>query len=392
LGAFRDGIPVADAARASVEGALLGVYQFREHKGDPEPSRAIETWTLVDFDHDAAPAVEAACEKARIVADAVLLARRWVNLGPNVLSPARFADEAVEQAAQAGLRSTVFDEDALRALGMHTVLAVARGSALAPRFLTLDYAPPGAEDEAPALLLIGKGVTFDSGGYSIKPADAMITMKGDMAGAAAVICAMLAIARLKPARRVIALTPMVENMVSANAFRPGDVITSMRGLTIEITNTDAEGRLILCDALHYAKRFAPEAVVDIATLTATSALAMGDGIAATLMTNDDGLAEAIQAAGESNGERFWRMPLYPEHLERMKSEVADIKNSGGARSGLGASGSFLKRFVDGEGRYPWAHIDMAGMGIGSDTKGYLVRGGTGFGVRSLIDLALRLAR
>ena len=212
------------------------------------------------------------------------------------------------------------------------------------------------------------------------------------------IAATLALHELKALRRIVALAPMVENMISGGATRPGDVITTMAGITVEIANTDAEGRLILADAIHYAKRFRPHAIVDIATLTGVSAMAMGEGVAASVISNNDGLCARLLSASESSGERMWRMPLFAEYADKIKSDYADVKNTGGSKGGLGASAYFLKRFVDhsaaGEHATPpaWAHIDMAGMAFSSDTRGASVRGASGFGVRALIELGLSAER
>jgi leucyl aminopeptidase len=383
------GLETEAAAAAVTEGALLGLYQTRTPK-EAAATKRVETIQIVEHDPGKQDAVARGITRGHAFAEAIADARTWVNLGPNQLTPAIFADQVHAMAGHAGLRCTLFEQTKLEALGMHTILAVARGSAHAPYMVELDYVPAGASPDAPpALILVGKGVTFDSGGYSIKTADGMVAMKGDMAGAAAAFGAMRVIAALKPAKRVMALAPIVENMISSDAMRPGDVVTSMSGLTIEINNTDAEGRLILADALHYAKRFAPAAVVDIATLTALSSQALGAGIAASVMSSDDGLRDALLRASAASAERLWPMPIFPEHAERMKSDVADLKNSGGPRSGLGASAAFLKRFVD--GAYPWAHIDMAGMGMTDEARGTASRGGTGFGVRLLAALALELA-
>ncbi len=377
------------AAAAVTEGALLGLYQAHSPRTGSGATR-LETVQIVEQDVAKQEAVARGIARGRIFGEAIAAARTWVNLGPNLLTPAQFADQVREMAGLTGLRCAVFDEARLAAEQMRAILTVARGSAHAPRFVELDYAPAVAPPDAPpALILIGKGVTFDSGGYSIKTAEGMMTMKGDMAGAAAVFGAMRVIAALKPARRVMALAPLVENMIDGDAMRPGDVISSMSGVTIEINNTDAEGRLILADALHYAKRFAPAAVVDIATLTALSSQALGAGIAASMMSTNDALRDALMRASAASDERLWPMPIFPEHAERMKSDVADLKNAGGPRSGLGASGAFLQRFVD--DAYPWAHIDMAGMGMCDESRGTLSRGGTGFGVRLLSMLALELA-
>ena len=375
------------AARATVQGALAGTYQFREHKGNPKITRQVSELLLVEHDQTAHDALAQGLREGQAIGEAVNSARSWVNRAPNALTPAGFAELTQAMANENGLRCTVFEESQIAMLGMGGLIGVAQGSSNPPRFVVLEYVPPGAETRPP-LVLIGKGVTFDSGGYSIKQSAGMLTMKGDMAGAAAVIATMQALAVLKTKRRVIALAPMTENLISGAAMRVGDVLTLMDGQTIEIVNTDAEGRLILADALHYAKRFQPEAVIDIATLTAQSMIAMGDGIGATLMSNDDALANGLLRAAAQAGERLWRMPIYPEHMNRIASDVADMKNSAGEKGGLGASAAVLKRVVDNSGRYRWAHIDMAGMAFSAHNHGAEVRGASGFGVATLLAFVL----
>ncbi|MCL5996269.1 MAG: leucyl aminopeptidase, partial [Chloroflexi bacterium] len=237
-----------------------------------------------------------------------------------------------------------------------------------------------------------KGVTFDTGGISLKDPAGMDSMKADMGGAAAVIGAMQAIGQLKLPRRVIGLVPAAENMPSDRSYRPGDVITMMSGTTVEIISTDAEGRMLLADALNYAKRYQPRGVVDLATLTGACVVALGEGVAAGLFANDDGWAKHILHASEVCGERMWHMPLFPEYGDKIKSDVADIRNTAGRNAGVGASAYFLKRFVEADrtrsrDAYPWAHVDMAGMTFNSDTKGYQPRGAMGYGVRTLVQLA-----
>jgi leucyl aminopeptidase len=388
-GAGVGGLQTQDAAQAVAEGALLGAYQFREHKARPDAGRDVDELIVAEFDADRLAAARAGIEAGTIMADAINGARRRVNLAPNFINPVTLADEFAAMAAGAGLRCTVFDEQRIREERMGAVLGVAQGSHVPPRFVHFEHAPAGCENEAP-LVLVGKGVTFDTGGYSIKTADGMLTMKGDMAGAAAVAGAMQAIAGLQIPRRVIGLTPLVENMIHGGAMRPSDVLTSRSGLTIEVVNTDAEGRLILADALDYARQFGPRAAVDIATLTGLASSAMGENMAACVLGNDDPLRDALLRAADVAGERMWPMPLWPDYADKIKSDVAELKNSGGARGGLGTSAIFLKRFVDGvpgAAGYPWAHIDMAGMAFWSESRGCNPRGASGYGVRTMVELA-----
>ncbi len=387
-------ISMRDAAQATVEGALLGLYQFKAFKRAPRDtaSSGVETVLLVDQDARKIEAVTAGAEAGERTASAIANARTWVNMPPNALSPADFADEAVRIAKESGLRCEILSEPQMRNLGMHSALAAARGSVNTPRLVVLEHVPAGMSERAqPDLVLVGKGVTFDSGGYSIKTADGMLMMKGDMGGGAAVIGAMQAIAGLQLNARVLAVVPMIENMISGDSMRPGDIVTTMSGITVEIVNTDAEGRLVLCDALTYAKTFRPKAIVDIATLTAQSVMAMGEGVAASLLATDDALADLLLDAAGIAGERLWRMPLFPEYGDKIRSDYADIKNSAGSKGGLGATAYFLKRFIDGADACAWAHIDMAGMQFSPGANGYAVRGATGFGVRLLVELARAIA-
>jgi leucyl aminopeptidase len=374
------------AAQATVEGALMGSYQFSEHKSQAD-DRAIEELLVVEYDGSKLDAVKAGAQAGEAIARAVNAARSLINRAPNVLYPDAFAQAAREMAAQHGLQCVVLTEAEIATAGMGGVLAVSQGSQHPPRFVILEYVPEGQEGEMLPLVFIGKGVTFDTGGISIKPSDGMQAMKADMSGAAAVFGAMQAIADLKARRRVIGLLPLVENMPSGNAYRPGDVLTMMSGLKVEVVSTDAEGRLILADALHYAKRYRPRGVVDLATLTGACVVALGEGIAAGVFSNNDDWCAAVLRAADEQGERMWRLPLYSEYGDKIKSDVADIKNSGGRTGGIGTSAYFLYHFVQGEGEYPWVHVDMAGMTFSPENKGYLVKGAMGYGVRTLVALA-----
>jgi leucyl aminopeptidase len=290
------------------------------------------------------------------------------------------ARTAEEIARRHGFAVTVLDKAAIVREGMGALMAVAQGSAEEPRFIALEY--QGAES-AP-VVLIGKGVTFDTGGISIKPAQNMEDMKYDMSGAAAVLGTFEMLGRLKPAVHVVGLIPTTENMPSGTAVKPGDVITSLSGKTIEVINTDAEGRLILCDALTYARRYRPACVLDIATLTGAIVVALGH-TASGVMGTDDGLIEDVRRAGERAGERVWPLPLWDEYRDLMKSDIADVKNAGGRPAGSISAGWFLREFVDG---FPWAHLDIAGTAYTDREDATRVKGPTGIGVRLFSEFVL----
>ncbi len=376
-------IDPADAAQATVEGALMGVWRFVEHKSGGN-DRRVEQLVLVAPEAGLVDRMAAAARAGEIVARAVNTSRDLISQPANVMTPPALADAAIALAREAGLSCTVLDERAIAGLGMGGLLAVAQGSAHPPRFAILEHV---GESGRP-LVFIGKGVTFDSGGLSLKEPAGMESMKADMSGAAAVIGAMQAIAQLGLPRRVIGIAPLVENMPDGRAYRPGDIVKMMSGHTVEIISTDAEGRMTLADALHFARRYQPAGVVDLATLTGASVVALGEGVAAALFANDRAWAGAIRAAAAFAGERLWRMPLYAQYAGKLRSQVADLKNTAGRTGGVGASAYFLRRFVEGEGAYPWAHIDMAGMTFTPDSSGYHPSGPIGFGVRTLIRLAL----
>jgi leucyl aminopeptidase len=281
------------------------------------------------------------------------------------------------------MRCQVLDEKGIKKLGMGALLAVGQGSANKPRFIALEHGPlKGAP-----LVFVGKGITFDSGGLSLKSVEGIRTMKTDMSGAAAVLGAMQAVAAIGLKRRVVGLIAAAENMPSSTAFRPDDVLRTLSGKTIEILSTDAEGRLVLADALAYAARYKPAAVVDLATLTGACVTALGHH-ASGLFANDDDLAGQLLSAGEQTGERLWRLPLWSEYREQINSDIADMKNSGGRPGGASTAAALLAEFAD----YPWAHLDIAGTAWNSATKPYIPRGGVGIGVRLLTQLALDWSR
>ena len=371
-GAGLGGLAPAEAARATVEGARLGLYRYGGDHG-------VEALWLVEADEARLEALRDGVRWGEATADGVELARELVNRPPNVATPTHLAEVAEGLARDHGFAITVGDRAWAEAQGMGAFLGVARGAGFEPRFIVLEHDPTRGKE--PPLVLIGKGVTFDSGGVSIKGRDGMGAMKSDMAGAAAVLGAMRTLGRLRSPCRVVALVPATENMLDAHAYRPADVLTAANGVTIEIVSTDAEGRLLLADALVYAQRLRPKAVVDLATLTGACVVALGRGTAAGRFANDEELGGRIDAAAAATCERVWPLPLWPEYLDDLKSDVADLKNSSGkAHGGASVAAAFLQRFVD----YPWVHLDIAGMALRDDAKGYQVKGATGFGVRLLV--------
>jgi leucyl aminopeptidase len=310
-------------------------------------------------------------------------ARSIQVLPGNICTPSYLANVARELAQRHGFEITVLDKAAIAKEKMGALLSVAQGSAEEPRFIAVEYR--GAETSP--VVLVGKGVTFDSGGISIKPAQNMEDMKYDMSGAAAVLGTFEALGRLKPKVRVVGLIPSTENMPSGTAVKPGDVVTSHLGKTIEVINTDAEGRLILCDALSYARRYQPSAVIDIATLTGAIVVALGHS-AAGVMGSDEKLVEEVRNAGERAGERVWPLPLWEDYRDLMKSDIADVKNSGGRPAGSISAGWFLREFVDG---FPWAHLDIAGTAYTDREEPTRVKGPTGMGVRLFTEFVLARA-
>ncbi|WP_322798473.1 leucyl aminopeptidase [Thermoflexus sp.] len=378
-GAGRGGLSPEEAAHATVEGTLLGLYTYqrkRENADRPRP----EVLLLVEFDAAKEAAIAAGARRAEILARFVNRVRDWVNEPGSDMTPRRLAEEARALAHEVGVRAQILEERAIVALGMGALAAVSRGSEEPPRFIILEYAPEGRLERP--VVLAGKGITFDSGGLNLKSEEGMLTMKGDMAGAAAVLGATLAAAALQLPIPVVALAPACENMPSGKAFKPGDILRALNGKTIEIVSTDAEGRLILADALSYAARYNPRAVIDVATLTGAAIIALGQDVAAALFSDNDELAEALLRAAQATGERLWRMPLWEDYLDRIRSDVADVKNSGGRYGGLGTSAMFLKQFAP-EG-VPWAHLDIAPMDMAEKARGYVPKGGTGYGVRLLV--------
>jgi leucyl aminopeptidase len=382
-----------ELVRAAVEGFRLGGYSFTAYKKDDDTEPA---GTVVVLSSEARKQeTVTAFEEAQVLAEAVAATRDWVNTPPGDLRPPEFADAVRDQAVALGkalgkggpkLGVKVLDEHALEELGCGGIIGVGRGSGAPPRLVELSYAPKGATAH---LALVGKGITFDSGGLTIKPGNSMATMKMDMAGAAAVVQATFAIARLGLPLTVSTFAPMAENMVSGTATRPGDVLTMYGGRTVEVLNTDAEGRLILADALVRATELKPDVILDVATLTGHMVLALGDRVGAVLGSED--VVDAVLAAGVTAGEAHWPMPIPEEMVERVNaSKIADLLQHDWVRWGGGLyAAAFLREFTDG---VPWGHLDIAGTAYNSGSQvGHLTPGGTGFAVATLVEYARALA-
>jgi leucyl aminopeptidase len=375
-----------DLLRAAVEGAALGGYAFSQYKTRNNDNHGgLEEVRLLFPPRSPVKNAERVVAEARSVCEAVLFARDLVAQPGNVATPAYLAEKAVEMAGRFGIGCQVLEREDMERHGMEALLAVAKGSRQPPRFIILEYLAAGAKVRP--TVLVGKGITFDSGGISLKPREGMEKMKTDMAGGAAVMGALMAAAALRLPVNVVGLVPAAENMPDGGAYKPGDVFRSMAGRTIEIVNTDAEGRLILCDALHYAQRYRPAALIDLATLTGACVVALGSW-ATGLMGNDEGLKRALRKAAEASGERLWELPLWEEYGELMKSDIADLKNAGGAEAGTITAGWFLQNFA---GKARWAHLDIAGTAWMDKDRPYQPKGATGVGVRLLVEYLRGLA-
>jgi len=367
----------ASTAQAAAEGVVLAAWKFRELKTDK--STGTSDVTTVDIlGSDDAAEVSRAVETGAKIADAANFARALQSRPGNVATPFHLAEEAERMAVQVGLDITVFDERRMIDEGMHAILAVSRGSQEEARLIVMKHS--GGEDREPPLVLVGKGLTFDAGGISLKPPTGMEDMKFDMSGGAAVIGAMKAIAELGIPANVVGIVPASENLPSGNALKPGDVIDTLAGKTVEVINTDAEGRLILADALCYGAQLHPAAMVDCATLTGAVVIALGHQAAAVL-GNQQGLIDELISAGKSSGERCWPLPLWDDYREQLDSETADLSNVGGRPAGSITAAKFLSEFV---GDTPWAHLDIAGTAYGDGKLPYQRKGAYGFPTRMLI--------
>ena len=384
------GVTAPEAAQALTEGAILANFNGASYKTmDPPPVWLATVQLRVGGE---GPAVARAVERGLVLGECTNLARTLSNEPSNALTPASFAERAREIATDAGLASEILDQARIAELKMGLLLGVARGSEEPPRVVVLRHEPKAASQAGarrdptrqPVLGLVGKGITFDTGGISIKPADNMDKMKDDMSGGAAVLCAMAAISRLQAPVRCVAVIPMTENMLGGRAIKPGDVLTSAQGKTVEVLNTDAEGRLILGDAVWYARQLGATHLVDVATLTGACVVALGKG-ASGLFGTPESWVDRVRRASERAGDRSWPMPLFDDYKELFKSEIADFGNTGGRAGGAITGALFIKEFT---GDLPWVHMDIAGSAWAEDAKPYQPVGATGVGVRTLAELAL----
>jgi leucyl aminopeptidase len=385
----RGGLEAAAAVQASAEGLVLAAFSGDSYKSGERsgpPAEQIDVWVEGAGEGDRTR-LQAALERGRILGDCSNLSRELCNEPSNVLTPRVLADRAAALCREAGLHVDILDEQAIERLGMGLLLGVARGSAEPPRLIAIRHDPAGAPPQ-PVLGLVGKGVTFDTGGISIKPADGMERMKDDMAGGAAVICAMRAIALLGAPIRVVGVVPATENMPGGRAVKPGDVLTGAGGKTVEVINTDAEGRLILGDALWYAQTLGATHLVDVATLTGAIVVALGKA-ASAVFGQPESWVETVRTTALAAGDRCWPMPLYEEYMDQLKSDIADMINSGGRPAGACTAAMFLREFTGGR---PWAHLDVAGTAWAEDAKPWQPKGATGVAVRTLAELAVTAPR
>ncbi len=381
---YPDNVPgrfqTQDVAQALTEGVILANYEMAKYKTvDKDKIVTIDEVAIIEKDSKKATVINRGREIGEITSWSACLTRDWVNFPPNELTPTKLADETRKLALKYNVKCQALTPDEIKKLGMGALLGVAKGSQEPCRFIILEY-NGGQKTESP-VVLVGKGITFDSGGISIKPAENMDQMKGDMAGAATVISAGLGAARLKLPVNLVVLVPTTENLPSGTAYKPGDILTSMSGKTIEVLNTDAEGRVVLADALHYAGRYKPKAVIDLATLTGACVVALGN-VACGMMGTDDKLKNRLKDASKKTAEKVWELPLFEEYEEQIKSGIADVKNTGGRPAGTITAALFLKMFTD----YPWVHLDIAGMDLEEKGKAYVPKGGSGYGVRLLIQM------
>ena len=382
------------AVTASVEGAQTALFDADKYRTIEREERNVERFVVVAASGNEAELNKAA-ERGRIIGEGVNFARDLANEPGAHMTPTILSERARELSEKFGLEIDVLDEDRMRELGMGALLCVGQGSEEPSKLIVLKYTPEGytppanvngedgdGNNKGELLAFVGKGITFDTGGISIKPAENMEAMKYDMSGGAAVLGAMRAVAQLKPSVPVLGIVPSAENMPSGKAVKPGDVVRAMTGKTIEVINTDAEGRLVLADALAYAKQLGATRVVDLATLTGAVVVALGD-VNVAVMGTDQSLIDEIIASGREVGEKHWQLPLDPEYTKQIKSDIADIKNIGGRKAGTITAAAFLKEFADG---FAWAHLDIAGTAWADDAKPYRAKGPTGVGVRTLLKL------
>ena len=377
---------VSDLSQAMVEGAILGSYRFTQFQtNQSNDEKPIDAMNLLLSDAQLNRA-KAGSHRGVITAEAASLVRDLCNTPANIMNPARVVEHARNIAKERGVKLTVLNRQKMEKLGMGGLLGVARGSQEPPQFIILEYS--GASKKEKPVVLVGKTVTFDSGGISLKPAENMEQMKADMTGGAEVLATVQAVARLRAQLNVIGILPVTENMPGGRATKPGDILKMLSGKTVEVQNTDAEGRLILADGLSYATRLKPKCIIDIATLTGACMVALGQH-AIGMLGNNDQLKAKLKEAGEHSGERVWEMPLWDEYFEQLRSDVADMRNIGGRGGGMITAAMFLSKFV---GDCPWVHLDIASTDWGNAERPYISKGPTAIGTRLLIQYLLNQAK
>ncbi|MBN2254065.1 MAG: leucyl aminopeptidase [Deltaproteobacteria bacterium] len=382
-----DDLSLEIIARSAVEGVLLGLYQFIPFKTiDRDEMKTVDEFVIMDKAAPAVKKIRTAAQAGEKIALAACLARDLVATPSNEMTPTILARRAKDAARKRNIKVAILNEGTMKKLGMNALLGVSRGSHEPPKLITMEYRGAAASERP--IVLVGKGITFDSGGISIKPSAGMEDMKGDMAGGAAVIGAIAAVADLGLPINVVGVIPATENLPGGSASKPGDVLKSMSGKTVEVINTDAEGRLILIDAFTYAERYKPKAMIDLATLTGACVIALGDLIIG-MMGNDEDLKSRIRRAAEATGEKVWELPLPEEYDDLIRSDVADYKNTGGRPAGALTAGIFLSKFV---GDFPWVHLDIAGPALLSKARPYIPKGATGIGVRLMVELLVNWAK
>ena len=376
-----DRVAAPDAAQVIAEGLTIANFEGASYKSGNEPCVLLESAAILL--PSAGASEQAALAKGIVLGESTNITRELANEPGNHLTPRRFADRSVEIASGTGLKVEVLDEERIASLNLGLLLGVARGSQEPPRLVVLTHEPANAVAGI-TLGLVGKGITFDTGGISIKPAENMDKMKDDMSGGAAVIAALAAIARLKVPVRCIGIVPMTENMPGGKAVKPGDVLTSAAGKTVEILNTDAEGRLVLGDGVWYARQLGATHLIDVATLTGACVVALGKTTSGLFGTPDEWVAQ-VQQASDRAGDRSWPMPVFDDYKEQLKSEIADFTNTGGRAGGAITGALFIREFAE---DVPWVHIDIAGTAWAEETKPYQPKGATGVAVRTLVEVAL----
>ncbi len=377
-----DTINTEEVTKAIFEGAVLASYEFNNYKKVAEDSKSINEIRIASVAEEKVADAEKAKDEVIALLEGTLAARDLVNEPANVMTPALLAERARVMGEEAGFQVEIKDKNEIEALGMKAFLEVAKGSVNEPKLIVMRYFGD-EENKAEVTGLVGKGLTFDTGGYSLKPNDGMVNKKSDMGGAAAVIGAMNAIAKNKLKANVVAVVAACENVIAGNSYKPGDIIGSMAGKTIEVLNTDAEGRLTLADAVYYAvEKEGVNRIVDLATLTGAALVALGD-VTTAVIGNDDSFYQELKAASELAGEKVWQLPAFPEYKEQIKSSIADLKNTGGRFAGTITAGLFIGEFVK---ETPWLHLDIAGTAWANSDKSYITKGGTGNSVRTLYYL------